>query len=166
MAVPVPVRHRNGRQQEVQVWEPWADEAWSPLAELRDVTERFSALVRDLTLRWPEEGWRWWGPGAEVEERDDEYVVTVELPGVKKGDVDVELSGRRLTVRAERKEVERRGLLRRSTRRAERALAFETLLPSEVEADRADATLEDGVLTVHLPKPESARRARRKVPIR
>jgi HSP20 family protein len=114
----VPVRRTDGRRP-LEVWEPFGSEPWDPITELRSLAQRFSNLVDELTGTWPTDGVV---PGAsaplgELEEQDDAYLVRVELPGVKRGDIDIELAGRRLTGRAERKERQRKGLLRRSTRR-------------------------------------------------
>ncbi len=51
-----------------------------------------------------------------MEETDDAYLVEVELPGVKRDDISIEVAGRRLTVSRERKERQRTGILRRRTR--------------------------------------------------
>lgn len=99
---------------------------------------------------------------ADLEEADDEFVLEVELPGVKKGDVDIELEGRRVIVTAERKERERVGRLRRRTRRAGE-LRHEVLLPTDIDEDGVRASLDSGVLTLRLPKAQSARR--RRIPI-
>jgi HSP20 family protein len=158
----VPVRHTGDRGR-LDVWEPFGDGAWGPAAELRALTERFSRLLDDVVGRWPADlGLP--SPLGELEEADDGYVVRLELPGVKKGDIDVELSGRRLTVRAERKETERKGILRKSTRTTGRFF-FDTLLPGEVEENGVEASLEEGVLTVRLPKPESERRKVHKITV-
>jgi HSP20 family protein len=120
-----------------------------------------------VTGQWPTDGLLpgSFSPLGELEEQDDAYLVRVELPGVKRNDIDVELAGRRLTVRAERKETQRKGLLRRSTRRTGEFF-FETLLPGEVDQAGIEATLEEGVLAVRLPKPESERRKTHKITIR
>ena len=162
----VPVRRTNSRWP-LEVWEPFGTEPWDPIAEMRSLAQRFSDLVDELTGTWPTDGVvpGMSAPLGELEDQDDAYLVRVELPGVKRGDIDVELAGRRLTVRAERKEVQRKGLLRRSTRRSG-AFFFEVLLPGEVERAGVEATLEEGVLVVRLPKPESERRRAHKVTIR
>jgi hypothetical protein len=90
-----------------------------------------------------------------VEERDDAYVVELELPGVRESDVEVSLAGRRLIVSGERREKERVGLLRRRTRRVGR-FYYEVELPGAVDEDGVTASLDEGVLTVMLPKAERA----------
>lgn len=100
---------------------------------------------------------------ADLEETDDAFVVTVDLPGVDKGDVDVELEGRRLTVTAERKERERTGILRRRTRHVG-TFRHEVVLPAEVADEDIEAELRNGVLSLRLPKAESSRR--RRIPVR
>ena len=96
---------------------------------------------------------------ADLEESDDTFTLEVELPGVHKEDVDIELDGRRLVVTAERKGRERVGVLRRRTRRVG-TFRHEVLLPGEVDDGAVEATLTDGILTVRLPKAESGKRRR------
>jgi len=95
-------------------------------------------------------------PLADVEETDDAYVVDIELPGVKREDVSVEVSGDHLKVTGERRERERVGLLRQQTRTTGR-FHFELTLPSGVDSDQVRANLDNGVLNVVVPKVESAR---------
>jgi len=88
---------------------------------------------------------------ADIEEADDAYVVELDLPGVKPGDVDVEVRENELRVSGEIKESERKGILRRQMRRVGQ---FEHVvaLPGEVDPDKVEAKLSDGVLTVRLGK--------------
>ena len=95
-------------------------------------------------------------PLADVEETADAYLVEIELPGVRRDDVDIEIAGRRVSVRGERKEKERVGILRRRERTVGR-FAYEVTLPGDVDEDGVQASLDDGVLTVRLPKPERER---------
>jgi HSP20 family protein len=95
-------------------------------------------------------------PPADVEETDDAYLVEIELPGVDREDLEIEVSGRRVSVHGERKEKERVGILRRRERTVGR-FAYEVTLPGDVADDVAEAHLDGGVLTVRLPKPEHDR---------
>ena len=95
-------------------------------------------------------------PKADVEETNDAYLVEIELPGVDKSDIDISLSGRRLTVTGERREKERVGVLRRRTRSVGR-FRYEVVLPGGIDESGVTAKLEDGVLTVRVPKAASER---------
>lgn len=95
-------------------------------------------------------------PLADVEESDEGYTVEIELPGVKKDDLDIEISGRRLSVTGERKERQRVGILRRRERVVGR-FHYEVTLPTDVEEGAVEAQLDEGVLTVRVPKPASER---------
>jgi len=91
-------------------------------------------------------------PLADVEETDDAYLVELEVAGVKRDDVNIEVAGRRVTVHGERKERERVGILRRRERTVGR-FHYEVVLPGDVDDDGVEAHLDEGVLTVRLPKP-------------
>lgn len=139
----------------------WPDR-WSPFAELERLNRQLASFL---------ESWRAlpdlfgdaFTPLADVEETDDAYLVEIELPGVKRDDVDIEIAGRRVTVRGERKERERVGILRRRERTVGR-FAYEVTLPGDVDEDGVEAHLDEGVLTVRLPKPEYDRP--RRIPVR
>ena len=96
-----------------------------------------------------------WAPTADLSETDDTYVVQVDLPGVHKDQVEVQLQDRELVITGEITESEH-GRRHRSSRRAGR-FEFRTYLPGDVKADAVTAQLSDGVLTVTVPKSEAAR---------
>lgn len=131
--------------------------ARDPFADLFATTRGLTSLMDQMWSRAMPEGVA--AALADVEETDREFVVEVELPGVKKGDVDVALDGRRLTITAERKERERVGVLRHRTRHVG-SYRFDVVLPAEIAEDGVSAELHDGVLTVHVPKAEAAQRRR------
>lgn len=130
---------------------------------VRDPLDEFERLARDM-LSWANT-WRlptldgFQTALGELEETEDAFIVEIDLPGVDRKDVDIELEGRRLMVTAERKERERTGILRRRTRTVG-TYRHEVVLPTEVDEDAVDASLSDGVLTVRLPKHEVAKRRR------
>jgi HSP20 family protein len=96
-----------------------------------------------------------WAPLADVSENDNAYLVHVELPGVRKDQIDVQMQDRELVISGEIKETEN-GRRHRSTRRTGR-FEYRTYLPGDVKADRVSAQLADGVLTVTVPKSEAAK---------
>ncbi|MDP8955043.1 MAG: Hsp20/alpha crystallin family protein [Actinomycetota bacterium] len=128
---------------------------WDPLGELGRLNQQLQRYVdnwRDLPSLFGEG----FAPLADVEETDDAFVVEIELAGVKKDDVDIELSGRRLVVSGERKERERVGILRKRTRTVG-SFRYEVVLPAELDEEGVSAGLEEGVLTVRVPKAASER---------
>ncbi len=103
-------------------------------------------------------------PLADVKETDDSVVVTMDLPGVDKKDVDISVSEDNLRISATRqieKDVEEKGYHKRerSFSNFERTLK----LPVAVKSEEAKANLADGVLKITLPK--EAVTARRRITI-
>jgi HSP20 family protein len=103
-----------------------------------------------------------WSPPVDIEEQDDAYVIEAELPGVQKDDVNIELQSNELMVTGEIKEREREGILRKRTRRIGR-FEYRVRLPEQVDSDNVEAKLNDGVLTIHVPKVQRADRRQIKV---
>ena len=135
-----------------------ATERSDPLAELDRLSQQLSGVL-GMELPSLAEGFT---PLADIEESDDAYTVELELPGVRKDDIAVEVSGRRVTVSGERKERERVGILRRRTRSVGR-FHYEVSLPSALDEEGVEASLSDGVLTLRVPKAASERPRRIKV---
>jgi len=105
-----------------------------------------------------------WLPAFEVSESGDEVQVKAELPGVDPKNVEVTVSGNILTIAGEKRdEVEKReGVTYRCERhfgRFQRSIE----LPAAVDADKVTAENANGVLTVHLPRSETARPRKVKV---
>jgi HSP20 family protein len=95
-------------------------------------------------------------PRFDIEETDDAWIVEAELPGVKRKDVNVEVRDGELLVSGEIKERERKGILRHRTRHMGE-FEIRVVLPGDVDPDRVDAEIDDGILTVTIPKPERAK---------
>jgi HSP20 family protein len=129
--------------------------SWDPFGELERLNRQLAHYL-DSWRQLPDLVGRSFTPLADVEESADAYVVEIEVPGVKKGDLDIELAGRRLSVRGERKEKERVGILRRRERVVGR-FHYEVTLPGDVDEEGVEAQLEEGVLTVRIPKPAHER---------
>ncbi|MGY5033438.1 Hsp20/alpha crystallin family protein [Streptomyces sp. 900116325] len=148
----LPVHRRPGRLLE----RPFPSLGWGEpvAAEFDDLFERMNRFLEAAAGTAPVAGAL--SPLADLHETDDAYVVEAELPGIKREDIDVEISERELCVTGEYKEREREGVLRRSTRRSGR-FEYRALLPADVKADEIKATLADGVLTVTVPKAQAAK---------
>jgi HSP20 family protein len=123
---------------EIDPWEGFAP--WGP---------RFQDIIEQM---WPTtEGTTDFLPGGQVFETDDAFTLELDLPGVDKKDIDIDISGRRVSVTGTKVVKEREGILRRSTR-ASGSFAYEAVLPVAVDASRTTASLTDGVLVVAMPK--------------
>ncbi|KUK95602.1 MAG: Heat shock protein Hsp20 [Methanothrix harundinacea] len=137
------------------------------MPEIRRVQDKMNQLIEDFMSESPVAPGTFgdvMAPLADVKETDEEVVVTMDLPGMDKGDVDISVTENSLEVRAERKtekeeKAEEFYKKERTFSRFERSLT----LPAEVKAEEAKASLKDGVLKVHLPKVEMT--ARKKVRI-
>jgi HSP20 family protein len=124
--------------------------------DFADLHRQFDQLVQVLgpvsTQALAERAWR---PATAVSETESAYVVELEVPGVKREDVTIEVEDGRLAVTGEFKETGNGGTLRSRTRRTGR-FEYRTRLPRGVDAEQIGAELADGVLTVTIAKPESA----------
>jgi len=128
---------------------------WDPFRELEDLHGRLGSLLESVAGSVGDTV-RAWAPPADVTETAEAYLVEVELPGVQRDDVVVDLAGTELSISGEVGERERQGLFRHRTRRVGQFSCGITL-PRDVDADRIEADLADGVLTVRVPKTEAAK---------
>jgi HSP20 family protein len=98
-----------------------------------------------------------WAPPVDISEREDAYMVTVELPGVGIDDLEITFQDGLLTIQGERHLA--KDSPAEKVHRAERrygAFRRSITLPSHVKADAIEASAQDGVLHVLLPKVKEA----------
>ncbi|MEN6451943.1 MAG: Hsp20/alpha crystallin family protein [Thermoguttaceae bacterium] len=96
-------------------------------------------------------------PAANVWEREDALVVEMEIPGVKNDQLDLSVTGDELSIRIQRQEEAEEGVTFHRRERPVGNLNRVIHLPCDVDADRVEAQIRDGVLTITLPKAESAK---------
>ena len=137
-----------------------------PLLSLhRDVNRLFDDVFRGFgapSFAGFERGFAW--PNVELGETDTEIRITAELPGLDEKDVELSLEDGVLTLRGEKKaeiDDKDRGYSERSYGRFERRIG----LPKGIEADKANATFRNGVLTVTLPKSAASNENVRRIPV-
>ena len=102
-----------------------------------------------------------WTPQVEVLQRDKEFVIRADLPGINKDNVKVELRDDSIVLSGERQEErkeEREGFLR--TERSYGSFYREIPLPPDVDTSKATATFRDGVLEITMPSAEGEGRRR------
>lgn len=131
-----------------------------PRSLMRDIEQRIEELRSDIFA----------GAGrfaaCDLVDETDTYVLTVDLPGIAKEEIRLDIDPRGAHVHAEHKEdrkEERKGMVRheRSARAFDRYVSF----PQEVSADGASARFQNGVLEVRVPKVAIERRSARTVEI-
>jgi HSP20 family protein len=140
------------------------DPSWAPFNVLQ---REMSRLMQDASRDDGGQGARSGliAPRLDVRETDNEYRVSVELPGVTEDDVEVDVDGDLLTIRAEKRE--ERELERADQHVTERLFGVfqrSIRLPEPVDAQSIKATLDNGVLRIVIPKSERQARNRR-VPV-
>jgi HSP20 family protein len=108
-----------------------------------------------------------WNPSVDIAERESEYVVRVELPGVSKDDVRITLEDTLLTIRGEKKqEKESKEANYHRMERSYGSFQRSFTLPASVKADTIEAIYRDGILTVTLPKADEAKRKQIEVKVK
>lgn len=113
---------------------------------------------------WEDLGTR--GPAIEVCEEKDEVVVKAELPGMKKEDLELNISDNRLTIKGEKKkeeEVKEKGYY--YSERSYGSFTRTIQIPKDIKPDKIRATFKDGVLEVRLPMTEEAKRKEVKIKV-
>ena len=137
-------------------WPSW--DLRSPFDEVERMRRELDRLSGDYTgsvFRLPTAGVF---PLVNVTEDPDNYYVRAELPGVKTDELDISVTGETLTLSGERKlpeESEKASYHRRE--REAGSFSRVVSLPTRLDVDKVKALAEDGVLTVVLPKAESAK---------
>jgi HSP20 family protein len=143
---------------------------WDPFREMSSLQERMTRLMSDFRTRtpWAEEEMAQgaWVPAVDIYETKDAIVLNVELPGVSKEEISLEVKDNTLTLRGEKKM--EKDVKEESYHRMERTYgsfmrAF--TLPSTVQQEKVKARFKDGILEVSIPKAEEARPKQIKVDV-
>ena len=120
----------------------------------------FESMVRDLVPTGLRSMMRTWEEPAipvEVQEQDNAYLMTAELPGVKKEDIDISIAGNQVTISAEtRQEKLAEDAREWCNERVYGKFTRTIQLPLEIEEQGADASYADGLLHLTLPKKASS----------
>jgi HSP20 family protein len=139
---------------------------WSPFAELEAFRREVDRLFREFFGEERTPAARGWTPSVDIYETPAEVVVQAELPGVKREDIQIELTDDRLTLRGKKERSQEAEnatyqLLERNYGEFERSF----VLNVPVDIDKAEASYRDGVLTIRLPKVEPKRAKRIEVKV-
>ena len=131
---------------------------WDPFRDLSVLQDRINRIFNDAT-RGSSVGasTRTWAPVVDIAETDNDLVVRAELPGMKREDIDVEVTGESLTIRGERKfdEDAKDQYIRVERPYGPFQRSFTIGVP--VQADKVKAAYRDGILEVTIPKAEEVK---------
>ena len=129
---------------------------WNPLrqARLLDPFTDFEDLLRGLGSRSLSRGYeKTLEMHMDVHEDDKAYRVTVDVPGVRKEDIDVSVEGNQVTISAEVKREQSRDTEKEVHSERFAGKAFRSFsLPNEVDSSKSEASYDGGVLRLTLPK--------------
>jgi HSP20 family protein len=126
---------------------------WTPRRNFRSIWDAFDNDLFPVKRFLDDESDSFRRPMTNINETDSSYVVTMEMPGVSKKNVDVSLEGDTLTISGERVEkLEDEGLLRREIREEKFSRSF--VLDEKIDRDNIKAKIDNGLLTITLPKKE------------
>ena len=133
---------------------------WNPFSEMSLLQNQMNRLFDSALHGWPEDanGTTHWSPAADIYETADEFVVTLDLPGVDPKMVDLSVENNVLTIRGQRQFDEKQS--KDSFHRIERsygAFARSFTLSTFVDADKIRASYKNGVLNITLPKAETVK---------
>ena len=126
----------------------------NPFNVLRRMTEELDRTfgLRSDLLGMPEFYPRMWSPDVEVFERDNKFIVRVDLPGLTKENVKIETSHDELTIEGERKlEEEKKGEGFYRSERTYGKFVRRIALPDNVKAEETQASFKNGVLEIAIP---------------
>jgi HSP20 family protein len=122
---------------------------WDPLQDLLALQERIHRLSGT-----DEAGWM---PPVDIYETEDRYVVTAEVPGLSREDLDIQIQEGKLTLRGVRQSSDTSSVRFERVERGHGRFARAFALPRAVDPAGITADLQDGVLTISIPKKSDRR---------
>jgi len=156
-----------------------ASRPWAPFESLRREIDRlfedfnggwrspFGRSFFDVQPFWPREAAWPAVPAVDVAETDKGYEITAELPGIDEKNVEVKLADGVLTIKGEKtEEKEEKKKDYYVSERSYGAFQRSFQVPAGVDADKIEASVNKGVLTVKLPKTAEAQQAEKKIPVK
>lgn len=130
---------------------------WNPLQDLMVLQDRMNKLFEDATQRRAQSEAEIadevetadWYPAADITENDSQFMITVDLPGIDRAALDIDVDDNRLTIKGTRNiETTPQQRIERPRGRFIRTFG----VPGSVDQSRISAEFKDGVLDVILPK--------------
>jgi HSP20 family protein len=125
---------------------------YDPLASLRAVESAFSRMLTEPQTNRP------WAPSVDIYETENELVLKADLPDVDPKEIDVKVENQTLTLAGERKfQTDSAGKGYHRIERSYGNFVRSFAVPNSFDTDKVNAAYKNGVLTVTLPKKETAK---------
>jgi HSP20 family protein len=128
---------------------------WDPFEEIRKTQERLNLLFEDFMPMKKLGGGNVFTPAIDIKEEENKLLITTDLPGINKEDIEINLKEDMLEISAKtgkEKETEEEGYIRKER---EYTHFYRVVhLPTSVKEEGSTAKIENGVLTITLPKME------------
>lgn len=127
---------------------------WNPFREMRTMNRMLEDAIEYRPLSWENR----WSLALDVAESEDGYIVKASLPGIKADDLEITFSENVLTIKGEieeDKELDEAHYHMRERRFG--SFSRSIRLPSGIESEEIEASFEDGVLKLHLPKADEVK---------
>lgn len=147
----------------------WKGREWDPLREIgewqRYMGDWFENSLQSLPERISKEAM--WAPSMDIAEDKEAITIKVDLPGVKQQDIDIEVTGKTLTFKGERKSEEEKK--DKNYHRVERfygSYSRTITLPDYADMGKIQAEYKNGVLEMHIPKTEESKPKQIKVEVK
>lgn len=135
---------------------------FNPFREFSLLDNSFDRLFNELaSFRRGADIEGWFSPSCDIVDNKDQYIMKFDMPGIDKKDLKVELNEHQLTVSAERhseKEIDEKDKYLSEIRYGSYSRSF--TLPEQVNEKKIEAKLDNGVLTLKVPKTEMAKTAK------
>src|SRR5919201_5837027 len=131
---------------------------WEPMRELTSLQTDVNRLFNAFFENGGETRGRRWSPAMDLTESEGHLVLKADLPGLSQDDVKIEVTDNVLTISGERRseqEQRKEGFYR--LERAFGSFSRSLTLPEGVDADKIEASFDNGVLEVTIPKPEEVK---------
>lgn len=129
---------------------------WTPFQDFEKLFDRYPhpGVMHPAKAMSTEIGMPDWAPSVDISEQEDKYQIKADLPGVDKKDITVSLQDNIIRISGEKKSATESGKDSKNHRMERFFGSFSRsfVLPESVDEDQIDASYQDGVLTLDIPK--------------
>ncbi len=131
---------------------------WSPMRDISAMQDEVNRMFDNFWGEFKGQDGAMLAPAVDVTEKADNFIVSAELPGLTKDDINLTLQNNVLTMSGSKKrETESKSDRYHRLERSFGSFCRTINLPTSVDASKIDADFKNGILTLELPKVEEAR---------